>query len=105
MTWMFIIIIVSAIVFIIRITTEYMREACILEAQVQHIESGKKEVEVKLREREEAINQAKAQIEEIEQAIKELQAIADNLLAEINQLKKEMEKRGKYRIEKGSVLY
>ncbi len=98
MEWMVIVFIVVVIAYTVSLVKEFREKAREVEAHLLQIESQKIELEGKIQECEEERSEINVTLEEAKQAVKELQATADQRLARVNQHKKEMERRGKYRL-------
>ena len=98
MVWIFIFLALGAVAYTIYLILEHLREGGLIDAQIQRTESGKFGAEIQIKDCEGARDLAKAKVAEAERAIKEIQMTVDELQRQISDHRKEMERRGRYRV-------
>lgn len=98
MAWTFIFLSLAALAYTLYLIMEHMREVSLVDDQIlrnREMASGL-EVQIEVCERER--DEAKVRVAEAERTVKEMQSVTDELQSQISERKREMERRGKFRV-------
>lgn len=98
MEWMFSIFSMGVLVYTFIILKDYTKKARQFESQLLDMNAEINEIKTKIQTCEEERRLMQIRREEVKLALKEYQRIANRRLEEINDLKKDMARRGKFRL-------
>jgi peptidoglycan hydrolase CwlO-like protein len=98
MDWVFIVFILGVVVYIMILVKDYTAELQLLDIQLDHFASEKLQLIAGIEKCDEERAEILTQMAEIKGAVKGLQTHSDELEKEVNELSKEEERRGKFRL-------
>ncbi len=98
MVWAFIFLTLGAVAYTVYLILEHVRDASMLEGQVRRTQAAQVGVEVQIKDCEGARDLARTRVQEMEQGVKEIEATLSELQALISGQKKDMAKRGRFRV-------
>jgi peptidoglycan hydrolase CwlO-like protein len=98
MDWVFIVFILGVVVYILNMVKDYTAEMQLLDIQLEHFEVEKLELIAKIEKCDAERAEILSQVAEMKGTVKGLQAQSDELEKEVDDLSKEEERRGKFRL-------
>ena len=98
MVWVFLILTLGSVTYAAYIVAEHFRESTLLGSRIQRNEVERSELETNVKVSEDERDIVKMKADQVEGEVRELETKENDLQTRIKDRKKELERRGKFRI-------
>ena len=99
MIWVFLVLSLCAVAYSAYIVMEHVRESGIVDADIQQRRAEVRSLETSIQVGRNHCEQAKDRVVEREREVEELQTRVEALLSEVESKRKDMERRGRFRVD------